>query len=184
MSVAAQKYTAVEFMELPEVQAGAWMELVNGEVIKSPRPNMLHGYAAMKLATMLDTHIEQHQLGVIYPELNTIFDVDEVRIPDLLFFARDRMPPKEQKYLDSIPDMCIEFLSPSNARTDRVDKFQLYQDNGVRFYWIVDPEEHTIEGYALDAGRYVSTGRARDSQSITLPPFPDLQIPLAKLWHP
>src|SRR6476659_9359601 len=96
MSVAAQKYTAVEFMELPEVQAGAWMELVNGEVIMSPRPNMLHGYAAMKLSTLLDTHIEQHQLGVIYPELDTIFDVDEVRIPDLLFFVRDRMPPKEQ----------------------------------------------------------------------------------------
>jgi Uma2 family endonuclease len=59
-----------------------------------------------------------------------------------------------------------------------------YQSKGVSHYWIVDPETRTLEAYSLENGRYIPTGRGRDDQVLKLPPFPTLDIPLAKLWHP
>jgi Uma2 family endonuclease len=184
MTVASQKLSALEFLELPEVQAGAWLELVNGEVIVSPRPNVFHSYTCSTLVQIVGTFVRQQKLGILYIELDTVFDSDEVRVPDLLYYRHDRMPSTRQNANENVPDLCIEILSPSNARTDRVDKFQLYQAKGVPHYWIVDPEERTIEAYSLEGARYVSTGRGAGDQVVKLPPFPALEIPLAELWHP
>jgi Uma2 family endonuclease len=184
MTVAAQKLTAAEFLELPEVKAGTWLELVDGEVVVSPRPNRYHSHAGIKLIRILDTYIEDRNLGLLYSELDTVFDEDMVRIPDLLYYGPDRVIPADNSPNDLIPDLCIEILSPSNARTDRVEKFELYKSKGVKFYWIVDPEERTIEAYALTGGEYVSAGRGADDQVVKLPPFLELDIPLARLWHP
>jgi Uma2 family endonuclease len=131
----------------------------------------------------LDTYIEQNDLGILYFELDTVLDDDEVRVPDLLHYSKDRVPEADG-YNDSIPDLCIEILSPSNARVDRVEKFELYQSKGVKHYWIIDPEEQTVEAYSLKGRRLVSTGRGAGDQVVKLPPFPQLKIPLKKLWHP
>ena len=184
MTVASAKLSALEFLDLPEVQAGDWLELVKGEVIVSPRPNRLHSFTGLMLSHILIGHIKARQLGILYYELDTILDDDEVRVPDLLFYCAQRIPDARDTPNDTVPDLCIEILSPSNARTDRVEKFQLYQSKGVQHYWIVDPEERTIEAYSLEGGRYVSTGRGAGDQVVMLPPFPTLEIPLAELWHP
>jgi Uma2 family endonuclease len=183
MTTLTQKLTAREFLELPEVQAGAWLELVNGEVVSMPRPNKRHSYAATVLVQILGAYVRTQRAGLLYFELDTIFGDDDVRVPDLLFLRKEH-PSDPDEPLDSIPDLCIEILSPSNARTDRVDKFQFYQSKGVACYWIVDPEEQTIEAYTLENGRYVSAGRGAGEQVIKLPPFPELEIPLKELWHP
>jgi Uma2 family endonuclease len=184
MIMAAEKLTGAQFLDLPEVKDGAWLELVKGAVIVSPRPNSFHSYTGVKLTSLLDAHIEANHLGILYSELDTVFDDDEVRVPDLLYYGPERVPDAGDRPNDAVPDLCIEILSPSNARADRVEKFQLYQAKGVKYYWIVDPEERTIEAYALEGGRYVTAGRGAVDQVVKLPPFPALEIALAKLWHP
>lgn len=52
------------------------------------------------------------------------------------------------------PDMVAEVLSPSTQRHDRLVKYNLYQRAGVREYWIVDPENKTVQVSILEDGRY------------------------------
>jgi Uma2 family endonuclease len=75
-------------------------------------------------------------------------------------------------------------LSPGNERTDRRDKFKLYAAGKVKHYWIVDPEQKTIESYGLRSGKYVGRVRGSGSDVVKLSPFPKLQIPLATRWRP
>ena len=64
-------------------------------------------------------------------------------------------PGKLDKYgCRGAPDMVVEILSPSTRRHDRVIKYRLYQRAGVREYWIVDPDNKTVQVFRLEDGRY------------------------------
>src|SRR5207244_81317 len=80
--------------------------------------------------------------------------------------------------IEGPPDLCVEILSPSSSRIDRKDKFKQYQDGGVAFYWIVDPEARTIEAFELKNRKYRPAGSAHGNQTVRLPPFPDLDTSL------
>ena len=52
------------------------------------------------------------------------------------------------------PDLIIEILSPSTQRHDRLTKYNLYERAGVPEYWIVSPDERTVQVSVLTGGRY------------------------------
>ncbi len=52
------------------------------------------------------------------------------------------------------PDLIVEVLSPSTARRDRGDKKTLYEQHGVQEYWIISPDEKSVEVYLLKDGKY------------------------------
>ncbi len=53
------------------------------------------------------------------------------------------------------PDLVVEILSPATSRRDWKDKFSLYEEFGVREYWIVDPAAKTVVVFILgNDGRY------------------------------
>ena len=52
------------------------------------------------------------------------------------------------------PDWIIEIVSPGNVGHDTKTKFDLYQENGVREYWIVFPGEKTVAAYVLENDEY------------------------------
>ena len=47
--------------------------------------------------------------------------------------------------------LAVEVLSPSTARRDRFTKRRLYQEAGVRTYWIVDADTESVEIWTPDA---------------------------------
>ena len=70
-------------------------------------------------------------------------DVDTVVEPDIAVICD---PAKLDKYgCRGAPDLIIEILSPSTRRHDRLVKLNLYQQAGVREYWIVDPENRSVQ---------------------------------------
>jgi Uma2 family endonuclease len=75
-------------------------------------------------------------------------------------------------------------VSPSSTRIDRSDKFEQYAKAGVKYYWIVDPRTKRTEGYRLVRGAYKLVGEGKGKDTIRLPPFDDLEIPLEELWQP
>jgi Uma2 family endonuclease len=175
--------TAAEFLALPPDDVRN--ELVHGEVVLMPSPNLDHGYTVTKLSRLLDGHIEARGLGELYSDIDTFFGPEDARRPDLLFFATNRLHLISAKKKPEVPpDLCVEVLSPSNAGYDRTDKFDLYEKAGVPFYWIVDPIERTVEAYKLENGVYMRSGHGTGDQVIRLPPFDDLEIPLTRLWRP
>lgn len=178
------KMTARQFLELGEDPPGVRLELVNGEIAVSPSPIPRHGYVVIRLSVVVGSHVDKHKLGRLYPDIDTIFGEHDVRRPDLLFFAKDRLHLIGEKAMEGPPDLCIEVLSPSSRRIDRRDKFAQYEAAGVMHYWMLDPETKALDGFKLVNGKYQPTGSARGNETIHLPPFDDLAIPLGELWQP
>jgi Uma2 family endonuclease len=56
------------------------------------------------------------------------------------------------------PDLIVEILSPSNPKHDCVTKFNLYEEHGVREYWIVDPRQKTVNIFLLQPDGKYDTG--------------------------
>ena len=79
-------------------------------------------------------------------------DVDTVLQPDLMVVC-DRSKI-DLHGIHGAPDLVIEILSESSKRYDRHTKLKLYEMAGVREYWIVDPERHTVQVFILENGKY------------------------------
>jgi Uma2 family endonuclease len=184
MTVSTIKMTARQFLELGEDPPGVRLELVNGEVAVSPSPQPNHSFVDTRLRVLLGNHIDTHDLGELYGDVDTIFGKHDVRRPDLIFFAKDRLQLIGQKAMEGPPDLCVEIISPSSTNIDRKQKFKQYEKGGVANYWIVDPENKTLEGYSLVNGKYRLAGKAEKTQTLSLPPFPTLEISLKRLWQP
>lgn len=182
--VSTARMTARQFLQLGEDPPGVRLELVNGEIAVSPSPTPGHSHVDRKLSALLVQHVTAHDLGIIFGDVDTIFGIDDVRRPDVLYFAKDRLHLIGEKAMEGPPDLCVEIISPSSSTIDRVDKFEQYQAGGVAHYWVIDPATKTLEGYVLRRGTYVATGGGRDQDVVRLPPFPALEIPLATLWLP
>jgi Uma2 family endonuclease len=79
--------------------------------------------------------------------------------PDIVFVRAERLEIIDEAYIDGVPDLLMEILSPSNWLYDRREKMQVYQAAGVAEYWIIDPRALTVEVYALEQGTYVLAGQ-------------------------
>ena len=182
MSIGTTKMTSRQFLELGEDPEHRRLELVDGEVVLSPSPNPDHSFIDTRLRIIIGSYVEANDLGELFGDVDTIFGEHDVRRPDLIFFAKDRLHLVGRSAMHGPPDLCIEIISPSGSKTDRKVKFKLYEAGGVAHYWIVDPAAKTLEGYQLQSGKYRLTGQGRESDLLRLPPFPDLEIPLKRLW--
>jgi Uma2 family endonuclease len=150
----------------------------------SPSANPEHSWIVHRLINLLEPYIFRNKLGRMYGDVDVPLGALDVRRPDLLFYSTGRLALTSSQRLQGPPDLCIEVLSPSSVKIDRQDKFELYLKAGVAFYWIVDPVARTIEAFAARGGAWDRAGLGRDTQTINLPPFAALEIPLADLWHP
>ena len=65
--------------------------------------------------------------------------------------------------IDVVPDWICEIVSPSTASLDRVKKRALYAQQGVKHYWIVDPEARTLEALELSEGRWLELSTTIDT---------------------
>jgi Uma2 family endonuclease len=180
--VSTTKMTARQYLMLGEDPPGVRLELVEGEVAVSPSPLPKHSHAIVQLTIILGIHLRQHPSGKLFTDVDTIVDEFNVRRPDLLFFSNEHLHLIGEKAMEGPPDLCVEVVSPSSRLIDKRDKFRQYANFGVPNYWIVDPEARTIVGYILRDGAYIQCGEGQGSDVVSLPPFPDLQIPLAELW--
>lgn len=184
MSMATSRMTARQFLDLPEDPNKVRYELAHGEVVVSPSPNVDHAFVSANLMVILAQHVKRNALGQVLADIDAYFGPDDVRRPDIVFYSNDRLHLIGAEHLEGPPDLCIEILSPSNRHIDRGDKFELYRDSGVNFYWIVDPMLRTIEGYRLSGGTYVESAHGKDQDVVRLPPFEDLPIRLGEIWRP
>ncbi|TVP50469.1 MAG: Uma2 family endonuclease [Mongoliibacter sp.] len=52
------------------------------------------------------------------------------------------------------PDLVVEVLSAGNKQMELQRKYEVYEESGVKEYWIVDPEGKTVLIYTLTQGKY------------------------------
>lgn len=139
---------------------GVW-ELIDGHPIAmSPSPIPKHQRAAAEMRTELILALRKAKCKSCraYDPLDYILADDTILVPDILVVC-GRIT---KKFLDFPPVLVVEILSPSTALRDRSTKFQLYEQQGVRFYLLVDTENKKIETYRLIDGSYELQNEADD----------------------
>ena len=139
---------------------GKRYELIDGAAyLMEPAPLFGHQKISGALHTRLSIFLEGKPGEALYSPFDVRLNFDKgdntVLQPDIVVFI-------DQSKLHGTgcigaPDMVIEILSPSTARRDKVDKFNQYLRAGVREYWIVDPDEKTVDAYILENGKYIGT---------------------------
>jgi Uma2 family endonuclease len=131
---------------------GKW-ELIEGyPIAMSPTPIPEHQRVAAEMRTELVLALRQSgcKKCKAYDPIDYIISEDTILIPDILVVCG----PITKKYLDFPPALVVEILSPSTALRDRNTKFQLYQQQGVKFYLLADVEAKKIETFELVKERY------------------------------
>ena len=81
------------------------------------------------------------------------------------------------------PDWIIEILSPGNTAHDSRTKFDLYEENGVREYWLVDPGLKNVAVYVLEGGRYQVRGEYYEPGSIPVYTLEGLTLEWAEVFE-
>lgn len=81
------------------------------------------------------------------------------------------------------PDLIVEILSPGNSKKEMRVKYELYEEAGVREYWIADPERETVQVFALDAEekyKHIKVYVSDDVMESHI--FPDLKVDLTEVF--
>lgn len=155
------------------------LELIKGKIYRiSPASNTAHQRISFSLGLILGNFLKKSQCQVF----TAPFDVrlvkkkkDDKSIitvvqPDICVIC-DSEKIDERGCLGS-PDLIVEILSPGNSRKEMRDKFVLYEENGVKEYWVIYPSEEVLQIFVLSDGKYTAN----------LPLVPG-DMARSTLWH-
>ena len=171
------KFTYEDYRTTP---ADKRYELLDGDLIMVPAPNLKHQKVQRRLGQRLGQFIEERELGEFFfaPCDVVLSDTDVVQ-PDLLFVSREREHLLSGgENVQGAPDLVIEILSPATADRDRGYKRELYGRHGVTEYWLVDPIAETVSVHRQRAGVLVVTHTFGREQTLRSPLLADLGLHL------
>ena len=149
--------TIEEFWALPE--SLLHIEYINGEIVMAPSPTVPHQIVQGNLYYALRTFVQDRGLGRIFAApLDVVLPTGEVVQPDLFFLnAKQAGRVLAAKRVEEVPSFLVEILSLGSATQDTITKRELYEQNGVREYWIVDAERRSIAQLVLRKKHYALT---------------------------
>jgi Uma2 family endonuclease len=161
-------------------------EILDGELVLSPRPAPRHSVAHARLIGALGAPFD-HGVGgpggwwiLTEPELHF---GENVLVPDLAGWRRDRLPRMpDEAFFTLSPDWVCEVLSPSTERIDRGRKLRIYAEAGVAHAWLVQPSQRTLEVLRLRDGAWTILGVWEDAARVRAEPFEAIELELDRLW--
>lgn len=158
-------------------------EILEGELAVTPSPSFSHQRTSRNLEFILFNHIKAGNLGeIINAPMDVILDNSNIVQPDLVFIKGYKAGSVSARGIEGSPELLVEILSHSTARYDRVSKMQVYARYGVKWYWIVDPQEKTLEEYRNENGSFALIRKAAGEEDFIPSLFPDLTVPLSQVW--
>lgn len=155
MTLPLEKYYTVEdYYDMPEdIRA----ELIEGQIVYMAAPSTQHQRIAIRLESTIFSYINAK--GGKCEILHAPYSVqlreedDTVVEPDIVVVCD---PDKiTARGCVGAPDWIIEIVSPSNPKHDYITKLSLYDNAGVREYWIIDAEQNKIHVYDMQDNRLV-----------------------------
>lgn len=175
----------VSFADLQQApEDGRRYELYDGEVYVVPAPIPLHQIAVQRFAELLRVYARSHGGLVFLSPIDIVFSEFDVVEPDVVFFERGRESLIDlRKVIRVAPDLAVEILSPSTARTDRGKKMQMFARYAVREFWLVDPDEPRVEVYWLAGEVYALAQTASASETVRSTVLPDFEFIVDQLFE-
>ena len=178
----ATKLTYEDYLKTPDDER--W-ELLNGELVMPPAPNIDHQRVSHRLGRRLGVFVEERSLGEVFaaPTDVVLSDANVVQ-PDLLFVSTEQEHIITPENIRGAPDLVVEILSPSTASRDWRDKHDLYAEHGVREYWVVDPDAQRVWVMVQRDGVFDEVGVYGRGDVLTSPTVKDFTVNLDEIFQP
>ncbi len=165
------------------------LELFRGKIFKmSPAPNRVHQTISSNLHGILWSIFKNNNCNLY----TAPFDVRLVKTkkndekvstvvqPDICVVCD--INKLDDKGCNGSPDLVIEILSPGNSKKEMGIKYDLYEENGVKEYWMVNPTEKTIFIYTLHNKKYIGLKPLIETDEMKSPLFPDLKFAIQEIF--
>ena len=176
------RFTYSDYCLLPDDKS---YELIDGELYMAPAPLTRHQVILFNLVLLIGSFVRQRSLGRLLPApVDVIFSDEDVLQPDILFVAADREGIVTERACEGAPDLVIEILSPSTGQRDRELKRKVYANYGVKEYWLVDPESHSVQVLRLGDADFTDCGVFRSGSNVSTPLLPGLELPVSDVFAP
>lgn len=181
---AKRKATYEDLFSIPENTTG---EIINGELIVTPRPSRKHTYASSALDKKIGPPYQFGEGGgpggwiiIVEPEMGL---GEHILVPDLAGWKKERFPGEEpHNWISTAPDWVCEVLSPGSMRIDKMEKMPLYARHGVPYLWLIDPIAKTLDVFRLKDGEWTVAGLYVEDAKVRAEPFTEIEIELNALW--
>ncbi len=181
------RFTYADYLEWDD---GKRWEIIHGEAYNmSPAPGTAHQLIVTQLIRLLGDPLENLKCNVFTAPFDvtlplgakTRAESDNVVQPDVSVVCD--ASKLDEKGCFGAPELIIEVLSPHSYRRDKLEKFNLYEEAGVKEYWLVSQSERLVEVFVLGPdGRYGRPEVYDENGTITLTAVKDVTIDLKKVF--
>ena len=165
------------------------VELIRGRLFRmSPAPGTRHQLISGKIFLTLGAYLKGKPCMVF----SAPFDVRLPRKgqkktwtvvqPDLCVVCDSKK--LDEKGCIGAPDLVVEILSPGNTHREMREKYEVYEEAGVKEYWLVNPSEKIVLIYVLnEAGVFIGLQPLTEEQDLETRLFPGMKIPLGEVFE-
>ncbi len=168
------------------------LELIKGKIFKmSPAPNTFHQRVSFNITLLLGNYFKSHSCNLFVAPFDVRLldvkkskadkDVYNVVQPDLCVICDNKKI--DERGCIGAPDLIIEILSPGNSNKEMRYKFDLYEEAGVKEYWIVNPADKTMLQFVIKNKKYIGLHPLIYEDTVTSTIFPELKFILGEVFE-
>ena len=159
-------------------------EILRGGLIMVPAPFTIHQRLLRNIEDILWNFVKEKKLGeVLVAPTDVVLSEDIVVQPDILFISKEGLDIIKEAAIMGSPDLIVEIISPSSASYDTVEKRDIYEEYGVKEYWLVFPQEKAIEVLALEDGVYRELCKGRKTGIVMSKIIAGLEVDLKEVFE-
>jgi Uma2 family endonuclease len=186
MAMTKRRASYADLFDVPEHMVA---EIIDGDLVASPRPASPHALAASGIGSDLFGAFNRPPGDPERPGGWWILDEPElhfgedVLVPDLAGWRRERMPVlRDVPAFELAPDWVCEIVSPATGRLDRTRKMPIYAREQVGHLWMVDPILRTLEVYRLEDSRWLVASTHGGVDRVRAEPFDAVELQMSRWW--
>jgi Uma2 family endonuclease len=180
-----RRFTYADYKDW-ELGVGERYELIYGEAFAMAAPNTRHQSVLVELSSQFHVYLRGKpcQVFIAPYDVRLFYEEDEsddtVVQPDIMVVCdKNKIGPEGCR---GAPDLVIEILSPSNTAIEMERKFSLYQEAGVREYWIVDSKNNILRVHCFrDSDILTSTYKSPNTVPVAV--LPGFSVALEQVFE-
>lgn len=165
------------------------VELIKGKIFRqAAAPRRIHQEVVLQLARKIADFMDDKPCKVFIAPFDVRLpskshdneDIYTVVQPDICVVC----DPEKLDDMGCVgaPDLIIEILSPGNNQKELIHKYQVYEESGVKEYWIIHPSEQTLLVYTLADGKYIPSRLFTTGMKFSSTTIEGLEIDLVEVF--
>ncbi len=165
------------------------LELLRGRIVlMSPAPNLRHQQISGNFHGIIWNHLKSNPCQVFAAPFDVRLSKEQEELNIHTVVQPDVCVVCDESKLDEkgclgAPDLIIEILSPGNSHKEFRDKYNLYQDSGVKEYWIVNPQNNSLQVFVRNTeGLFIGKQPLTDLDEVSTDILPGLNIELKEVF--